>query len=185
VYGGEHEPPARFTVISRAEVTLSAHSQPATAHEPSPLGELSNLEDTDAFTRIFEGLLEAASQFSNYRLPELFAGFWRTEYESPVPYPVACRPQAWAAGAIPYSMQCGFGLTAEGFDRRLRIVRPSLPRWINRVAVPDITLAGARIDLRFERAGDGVMLADAQVDGGAEVAPELAGDEAAARPIGP
>ena len=51
---------------------------------------------------IFEALLEAASHADDYRLPELFAGFSRTEFETPVPYPVACRPQAWAAGAIPY-----------------------------------------------------------------------------------
>jgi glycogen debranching enzyme len=138
----------------------------------------------EAFTHIFEGLLEAASQFSNYRLPELFAGFSRTEYESPVPYPVACRPQAWAAGAIPYLMQWGFGLTAEGFDRRLRLIRPSLPRWINRVEVPGIPLAGASIDLRFERARETVTLADARIDGKVEVVAELTGQEAGTRAVG-
>ena len=60
-------------------------------------------------------------------VPELFAGFSRTEHESPVPYPVACRPQAWAAGTIPYLMKAGFGLAPAGFERRLDVVRPSLP----------------------------------------------------------
>ena len=54
------------------------------------------------FTLISEALLEAAAAAEGYRLPELFAGFGRTEFETPVPYPVACQPQAWAAGAIPY-----------------------------------------------------------------------------------
>ena len=129
------------------------------------------------FTAIFEGLLEAASQFSNYRLPELFAGFSRTEYESPVPYPVACRPQAWAAAAIPYLMKWGFGLTPEGFERRLSLIRPSLPRWVNRVEVPRIRLAGASIDLSFERSGGQVKLADARIDGDVEVV-EIADREA-------
>ena len=124
------------------------------------------------FTSIFEALLEAASQFPNYRLPELFAGFSRTEYESPVPYPVACRPQAWAAGTIPYLMKAGLGLSPAGFDRRLEVVRPSLPRWVNRVQVRSVCLAGSTVDLCFEREAHTVRLAEAHVDGPAEVLSE-------------
>jgi len=40
-----------------------------------------------------EGLLRAAAAF-DYRLPELWSGEGR-----PVPYPAACRPQAWSAAA--------------------------------------------------------------------------------------
>ena len=43
-------------------------------------------------------MLEAAQQFPEFRLPELFCGFDRTNSAVPVPYPVACSPQAWAAG---------------------------------------------------------------------------------------
>ena len=57
------------------------------------------------FTLILRGLLEAASRFGDYRLPELFAGFPRAEFDEPVPYPVACQPQAWAAGSIPYLLR--------------------------------------------------------------------------------
>ena len=32
--------------------------------------------------------------FADYRLPELFGGFRRSEHGVPVHYPVACRPQA-------------------------------------------------------------------------------------------
>lgn len=126
------------------------------------------------FTRIFEGLLEAASRFPDYRLPELFAGFSRGEYESPVPYPVACHPQAWAAATIPYLLKWGLGLAADGLERRLRIVRPSLPRWINRVDLEGLRVAGATVDLRFERSGAGVTLADARIDGDLEVVLEIA-----------
>ncbi|MFE0512500.1 glycogen debranching N-terminal domain-containing protein [Streptomyces sp. NPDC058964] len=44
------------------------------------------------------GLLEAASAF-DYRLPELHAGEQHRPGDRPVPYPAACRPQAWAAAA--------------------------------------------------------------------------------------
>jgi glycogen debranching enzyme len=128
------------------------------------------------FTQIFEGLLEAASRFDDYRLPELFAGFPREEFDEPVPYPVACQPQAWAAGSIPFLLKWGLGLSPDGLEKRLRIVRPSLPRWLDRVDVTGLEIGNARIDLRFERAGEHVTLADARIDGDVEVVLEIAGD---------
>jgi glycogen debranching enzyme len=128
------------------------------------------------FTLIFEGLLEAASRFGDYRLPELFAGFPREEFEEPVPYPVACQPQAWAAGSIPFLLKWGLGLSPDALEKRLRVVRPSLPRWLERVDVTGLEIGNARIDLRFERAGEHVTLADARIDGDVEVVLEIAGD---------
>lgn len=46
--------------------------------------------------RIATALLEAAD-YSDGRLPELFCGFGREQFDEPVPYPTACSPQAWAA----------------------------------------------------------------------------------------
>ena len=127
------------------------------------------------FARIFEALLEAASNADGYRLPELFAGFSRTEFETPVPYPVACQPQAWAAGAIPYLTTSGLGLVPDALERRLRVRRPSLPRWLNRVEVRGLRVADARVDLLFERAASGeqVALTDARIEGDVEVVLEI------------
>ena len=129
------------------------------------------------FTHIFEGMLEAASHAEGYSLPELFAGFSRTEYETPVPYPVACHPQAWACGAIPYMLINGLGLKPDGLNRRLRVRRPSLPRWVNRVEVEDLAIGAGRVDLRFERTGrgDSVALTDARIEGDVEVVLEISG----------
>ncbi|HEY1303883.1 MAG TPA: glycogen debranching N-terminal domain-containing protein [Vicinamibacterales bacterium] len=52
----------------------------------------------DEANRIAVAQIEAAS-FSNFRLPEAFAGFDRSISRFPVPYPTACSPQAWATGA--------------------------------------------------------------------------------------
>jgi len=128
------------------------------------------------FTLIFEGLLEAASRFGDYRLPELFAGFPREEFDEPVPYPVACQPQAWAAGSIPYLLKWGLGLSPDALDNRLRVVRPSLPRWLERVEVTGLEIGNSRVDLQFERAGDQITLADAHIEGDLEVVLEIAGD---------
>jgi glycogen debranching enzyme len=48
--------------------------------------------------QVAQGLLEAARHFEG-QLPELFGGFSREEAPEPSPYPRACVPQAWAAGA--------------------------------------------------------------------------------------
>ena len=45
-------------------------------------------------------IFEARQHFAEYRLPELFCGFDRDVSAVPVPYPVACSPQAWAAGSV-------------------------------------------------------------------------------------
>jgi glycogen debranching enzyme len=47
---------------------------------------------------VAEGLLAAAASF-DWRLPELFAGVARDSSSRPIPYPAACRPQAWSAAA--------------------------------------------------------------------------------------
>lgn len=50
----------------------------------------------DAARGVTEGLLAAAERFG-WRLPELFAAL--DDLPFPVPYPVACSPQAWSAAA--------------------------------------------------------------------------------------
>ncbi|HEX7022982.1 MAG TPA: glycogen debranching N-terminal domain-containing protein, partial [Trueperaceae bacterium] len=73
--------------------------------------------------RVREALFDLAASQPDRRAPELVAGYPRTD-GPPVPYPVACRPQAWAAGSIPYLLVCGLGLVPDGLSRRLVIRRP-------------------------------------------------------------
>jgi glycogen debranching enzyme len=105
--------------------------------------------------RVFTGLFEAAVDFPGHRLPELFAGFSRSRFESPVPYPVACHPQAWAAGAIPSMLATMLGLEPYGFDRRLVVRRPRLPSWLPSVVLRGLRVGGRAADLRFSRDGGG------------------------------
>ena len=94
-----------------------------------------------------------------------------------MPYPVACQPQAWAAGAIPYLVTGGLGLVPDALMGRLRIRRPSLPRWLNRVDVRGLRIAARRSTCCFERTGAGgpVALADARIEGDIEVVLEISG----------
>lgn len=101
--------------------------------------------------RILSGLVEAAMHFNGYRLPELFAGFARDEYDYPVRYPVACHPQAWAAGSIPYLIEAMLGLSPDAFEKRLHVVRPMLPDFVDHMELRDLAVGSARVSLRFER----------------------------------
>ncbi len=101
------------------------------------------------------GIMEAAMHFDNYRLPELFAGFDRASYGVPVHYPVACHPQAWAAGSVPFMLTTLLGLTPEGFENRLRIVRPILLDFIDRIDVCGLRVGKGVADLRFTRRPEG------------------------------
>jgi glycogen debranching enzyme len=126
----------------------------------------------DDFLRVFDALLEAASRFADYRLPELFGGFTSKPGEGPVPYPVACRPQAWAAGAIPHLLATGLGLEPDALHGRLQVVRPLLPGWVGRLSLEGVRVGDALVHLRFERAGGQIVLADARIEGNLQVALE-------------
>ena len=107
--------------------------------------------------RIFVGLLEAAMEFEDYRLPELFTGFGREDYGQPVRYPVACHPQAWAAGSIPYLVETFLGLAPDAYNNRLKIIRPYLPDFISEAELRHLRVGQGSVDLRFERKRDGSL----------------------------
>ena len=63
-------------------------------------------DEADELTR---GLLAAASGFE-YRMPELHSGDAASAVAAPVPYPAACRPQAWSAAAAVSVLSSVLGL---------------------------------------------------------------------------
>jgi glycogen debranching enzyme len=160
------------------------HTGPVWPHDTAIIAAgLRSYGYDDDFLALFEGLLDAAAAFPQYRLPELFAGFSREDYEAPVPYPVACRPQAWAAGSIPYLLTVALGLQPDALSRTLHIRRPLLPRHLDSLVLRDLPVADARVDLRFERVRSGerpVAVTDATVRGELDVVVDLS----ASRPAG-
>lgn len=104
--------------------------------------------------QVFQGIVEAAMNFEHYRLPEVFAGFAREDYRVPVKYPVACHPQAWSAGSVPFMLTSLLGLEADAFKKRLNIKRPILPNFVDRLRVRDLKVGSARADINFRRTDD-------------------------------
>jgi glycogen debranching enzyme len=91
-------------------------------------------------SRVAGALLEATAFFRDARLPELFCGFDRARSPYPVPYPVACFPQAWAAGSLFQLLAATLGLEPDAAARRLVLRSPTLPPWL-----PDVRLQGLRV----------------------------------------
>jgi glycogen debranching enzyme len=101
--------------------------------------------------RLVGAIFEAGQHFPDNRLPELFCGFDRDATGAPVPYPVACSPQAWAAGSAFQSLQTMLGLDAHAERRELELVRPQLPTWLSRVTLTNVRVGDAAVDLLFHR----------------------------------
>lgn len=104
--------------------------------------------------RIFSDLYEAALHFQYYRLPELFCGMSRQPNDSPVHYPVACTPQAWAAASFFMMLQGLLGIRPDAPRNHLIISNPRLPRAIGDLTISDMRVGQARLTLRFTRQND-------------------------------
>jgi glycogen debranching enzyme len=95
--------------------------------------------------RLASGLLFAGHAFGA-RLPELFCGFPAGAFESPVPYPTSCSPQAWASAAPFMVVRAFLGLNPNVAHRTLRLA-PNLPADWGAVTIDRLMLAGNRIRL--------------------------------------
>ena len=107
--------------------------------------------------RLLRGAFEAAVHF-DMRLPELFCGFSRTQGAPPVAYPVACLPQAWAAGSALMLLQACLGIDIDGRSETVEINQPELPPGIEDVTISDLRLGARRFDLAFRKVGERISV---------------------------
>jgi glycogen debranching enzyme len=108
----------------------------------------------DATNRIATAMFEAAQYTDYMRLPELFCGFTRRAPSPPVQYPVACSPQAWAAGAPFLLLQGMLGISAVAHENVLTVNKPHLPPWLNEVEVRNLRVGNSTLSLVFRREGE-------------------------------
>ena len=137
---------ARFNPMSYHNGSVWPHDTAMCAMGLSRYGE------RDGVVSLMSELFETASKLE-MRLPELFCGFPRNAGEPPVGYPVACLPQAWAAGSVFMMLQACLGLTVNGAAGEIEVQDPRLPIGIDQLAVEGLRVGDAKIDLLFERAG--------------------------------
>ncbi|MFI7605431.1 glycogen debranching N-terminal domain-containing protein [Micromonospora sp. NPDC049366] len=130
---------------------LSYHCGSIWAHDTAiVLAGLARAGFRDAALGLADGLLGAAEAF-DYRLPELYGGDDRS-LGRPVPYPAACRPQAWAAAGAVLLLQAATGLYPDVPGGTVRLAPLAGPE-LGAVAVDRLTLAGAPVGVAVDRSG--------------------------------
>jgi glycogen debranching enzyme len=112
----------------------------------------------DEASSLLETQFEASLGFDLQRMPELFCGFERRPGEPPVPYPPACAPQAWAAGAVLLLFKASLGVDIDGIQRRVTFRNPRMPGWVDHLTVLDLEVRGAKVDLSIVRRAEGVVV---------------------------
>ena len=99
--------------------------------------------------QIMKELFDVAQYELHFRLPELLCGFIRQEATGPINYPVSCSPQAWAAGSIFQLLKTCLNIEPDACHKRIRIIEPSLPDWLQTVTVKGLTVGNATLDLNL------------------------------------
>jgi glycogen debranching enzyme len=101
--------------------------------------------------RLFAGLFDASTFIELRRLPELFCGFPRRRSHGPTFYPVACSPQAWAAGAMLSMLQSCLGLSFDADGGYVIFDEPALPDFLDSVTLRQLRLPQGSLDVTLSR----------------------------------
>lgn len=102
----------------------------------------------DEAHRILDAQLAVAAHAGG-RLPELFAGFDRTDVPVPAGYPASCSPQAWAAASPLLWLRTLLGLDPWAPQGRVWL-DPVLPSGIRRLHVGGIGVGDASLSVTVE-----------------------------------
>ena len=114
---------------------------------------LRSINLVDQSLDLAQGLINMTLMQPYQRPPELFCGYEHDCFTSPVQYPVACSPQAWATGTIFQLISMMVNLVPNAPANQLNIIDPALPKSINHLSIQDLRIGQSVIDLEFERAG--------------------------------
>jgi glycogen debranching enzyme len=106
--------------------------------------------DPQAACKVMSGLIDAATHQPDDRLPELFGGWSKEDVGVPIPYPVSCKPQAWAAGSLFMMLAANLGLHVDGSAKSIRITNPELPDGLTTLTVRGIAVGNQTVDLEFK-----------------------------------
>ena len=119
---------------------------------------LSQMQEKDLACKILTGLFDASIVLESHRLPELFCGFSRSPGKGPTLYPVACAPQAWAAGAVYLVLQSCLGLTVHAAESRICLSYPCLPESIQAIRIQNLCVGENSVDFEVVRNAQSVSV---------------------------
>jgi glycogen debranching enzyme len=130
---------------------------------------LSRYGFTQDAARIMSAMFDLSTAVELQRLPELICGFHRRADERPTLYPVACAPQAWAAGAVYLLIQACLGLEVGASPPRVTFRRACLPEEIRSLQVSNLAVGHGSVDLLLERHPHDVSITVLRREGTVEV----------------
>jgi glycogen debranching enzyme len=104
---------------------------------------------TDAVNTLTEALLRAGLEFRYQRLPELFCGH-DASLGFIVRYPVACMPQAWAAGTPLAMFQAILGTKVDVAAKTITL-SPTWPAFLSRIQVTNMPVGETRVSFTLDR----------------------------------
>lgn len=150
---------------------MSYHNGSVWPHDTALIAwGLKEVGEHDLLQTVVRQLYDASLHFPDGRLPELYCGFMRRVSTGPVPYPVACNPQAWSAAVPFFLLQVSLGIVADG--SRVAIRHPHLPPWLNQVYLQNLRIGGGTLDIEFSR-GRGTTYANVvRTDGDLQISIE-------------
>jgi glycogen debranching enzyme len=138
---------------------LSYHNGSVWPHDNALIASgLARYGETKAAARLLAGLFEAGQYFDLNRMPELFCGFPRHAGVGPIPYPVACSPQAWAAASVFLLIEASLGLKIEASSARVVFSRPALPSSLPELRIFNLEVGAGRVDLLLTKHDEDVSI---------------------------
>ena len=135
---------------------------------------LSNYRMPHCAAQILQGLHEASRHFELQRVPELFCGFHRrADGSGPTLYPVACAPQAWAAGSVFLLLQACLSVRITNAEKAsLSVTQPSLPEAFDSVYIDHLQIGDASVGLALHRTKKGISVETTRQQGDVEISTE-------------
>ncbi|GAA5044542.1 glycogen debranching enzyme [Thermocatellispora tengchongensis] len=131
---------------------LSYHCGSVWTHDTAiVIGGLARAGFGDLAADLTRSLLAAAEAFG-FRLPELFGGDDRATAGRPVPYPAACRPQAWSAAAAVAIVRAALGVEPDVPNGRV-VLRPLAGAPLGALRVRGLRVAGVEVEAEVTRDG--------------------------------
>ena len=125
--------------------------------------------DHAGVVKVLEGLLDACGKLNTSSLPELFCGFRRESGLGPVPYPVACYPQAWSAASVFMILQAMLGMRVLGLERRVVFDAHRIPSWLDWLSIDGLRVGSGRISFVLRRCPSGTAIEVKEKSGGVRV----------------
>ncbi|WP_312784589.1 glycogen debranching N-terminal domain-containing protein [Brevundimonas sp.] len=142
---------ARFNPMSYHNGSVWPHDTAMAAAGMARYGE------RQAVSMLLGEVFGAAAHFQ-LRLPELFCGFVRETGEPPIAYPVACLPQAWAAGSVFLMLKAVLGVSVNAAEGLVEVSNPAMPTGLHQMSILDLEVGDSAIDLTFQRLNNHVVV---------------------------